>query len=771
MRNEMFAVLCLITGSMPSLAEGPEKPNDKVILTVNATVHATASRQRHEGSMDMVMNDELTCQLIETVEYKILGKVGKGRMWLEDVSDKNHMTASGKGYDVIRSEDVGENKAEWTYSIRPTTTGGHAGISEIDSGPPYKVRIGINDFFENAYGTRSGTDKYVAGWEPGAPSPTYKTEPIDKQHVGYATTANNWVFVSPEEAQLDTKRDMTALAIKLQGTYIPRKDGGFSTSGNATHSYTKTDETGTTYDASVNISWSIQCGAAPDEDEVFVEPDAAYDTWLPKGNLENAEKGGNTLGVRVSVHKQGDPGKPGKAKIVFKLADISMEKGVCMNWPRKTAKSDYGLKFIQDKNENLDVVGPDEAKTKNYVENAQATISAFDFGAWGTLQITAQDEQGRDLKVHVRGREVSEMRVPLDENHNHIADAWEIENVGDLRGQDNDDQETQPKGKSDCPGDGLSLYEEYRGFRVQGDHIRADPKKKDLFLCDNTTGKVAAAGMDLFESATKLKVWRMTYEEMGSDRLINRNGAGGTAHVVDQHGILIEDGPNGIDPRQVPTSEKAPFGPPVLTLFVQLPPGRSYASGDGQADVAHELCHAVGLCHHGDENYYAAEWYWELDSEGAWQLYEQGITTKEVQAARDKNTTKWVPTGNRKPIQALYEPTGQPYRKGDPPPPGSATVGVERWRLQIAGEQSPFSGDQECLMRYADKQAFIAKRDPDHIRYLPDKSQWKMRNRLCTDSKGTGVNEKGHSPQPRYGDAVVGNCRSQLVINDKCANH
>lgn len=740
-----------------------QKPSEKVILTVNATVHATALRPRTKD-WDSELKDELTCQLIETVEYKIVGNDGT-RLSLERLSHKNRMSVGGAGAQFNNNGGI-ENWQKWTYFIDPESSFPNSAIVGINSNQPYKIWVSLGDFFSNCNGRAiGGRDKGAIGWD--ANGPIYKIVPYEP--VGsHAMLAAHFAFQSVKDWQSAAKGEMTDLAKKLQTNYTPRKDGGFFASGNAAHSYEKVDG-GISMSSRVEVHYSIQCGAAPDEDEVFVEPDAAYDTWLPKGNLENAEKGGNTLGVRVSIHKKGDSGKPGRAKVVFKLMDISLEKGVCMNWPRKTAKSGYGLKFIQDENKNLDVVGPGEAKTKNYVENAKATISAFDFGAWGTLQITAQDEQGRDLKVHVRGREVSEMRVPLDENHNHIADAWEIENVGDLRGQDNDDQETQPKGKRECPGDGLSLYEEYRGFRVQGGHVRADPKKKDLFLCDNTSGKVAASSMDLFESATKLKVWRMTYEEMGSDRLINRNGVGGVAHVVDQHGILIEDGPDGIDPRQVPMSEKAAFGPPVLTLFVQLPPGRSYASGDGQADAAHELCHAVGLCHHGDKNYYAVEWYWELDSGGAWQLYEQGITTKEVQTARDKTTTQWGPVGDRKLIQAFYELNGQPFRKGDPGPPGSKTVGVERWRLQIAGDQSPFCGDQECLMRYADKQAYIAKRDPDHVRYLPDKSQWKMRNHLCTDSKGTGVNRKGHAPQPRYGDAVVGNCRSQLVINDKYA--
>lgn len=69
-------------------------------------------------------------------------------------------------------------------------------------------------------------------------------------------------------------------------------------------------------------------------------------------------------------------------------------------------------------------------------------------------------------------------------------------------------------------------------------------------------------------------------------------------------------------------------------------------------------------------------------------------------------------------------------------------------------------------MRYYDKQAYLSKAEPGRVRY---KSQWRMRDRLCESKDGTGVNASSHYPQSRYGDAVIGNCRSQLVVNDKYA--
>jgi hypothetical protein len=44
-----------------------------------------------------------------------------------------------------------------------------------------------------------------------------------------------------------------------------------------------------------------------------------------------------------------------------------------------------------------------------------------------------------------------------------------------------------------------------------------------------------------------------------------------------------------------------------------------------------------------------------------------------------------------------------------------------------------------------------------------------MRNRLCDSEKGTGVNDEAHAPQSRYGKAAAGNCKHQIVVNDKYA--
>lgn len=531
---------------------------------------------------------------------------------------------------------------------------------------------------------------------------------------------------------------------------------------------------------------SFSGGEPEDETEVSVEPEG-YDDWIPEGDLDTPGEDAKRLRIKLTAHKKGDPSVKRKAHLVLSLKEVTMEKGVCLNWPVAGAKSDYDLKILPKENPELEVLGPDQAKTREAVEALELVITAQDFGAWGILHIEAKDGAGNEAKVRVRSEDKADLLIPKDENRNHIADAWELKWGGGLRGQETEDEEDVPVGKPGCTGDGLTRYEEYRGFRITGGaepdgvselitgkHVRTDPRVKDLFVCDQTSGRIGGPGIAHFGKATGLRVHRLDPTEIGQDRVVNANG--GFAHSVPQHGLILADGPKGSDPEQIAVNAASAFGPPALTLRISLPVGASFATRDGLADVAHEICHGVGLCHHGDGEDYPAEWYWQLGPEGEWQLFEQRIASVEVQTALDKTTSTWVPDPKHPaiPIQAYWEPKGgsgtpRPFRKEDGPPEGSSTVGVDRWRLWVGVEGGMWSGDQECLMRYYDKQSYRSKAEPGRVRYLPDKSQWKMRVRLCDKKEGTGVNANGHRPQPRYGDATVGDCKHQLVVNDKYA--
>ena len=71
------------------------------------------------------------------------------------------------------------------------------------------------------------------------------------------------------------------------------------------------------------------------------------------------------------------------------------------------------------------------------------------------------------------------LSIPKDNNGNDIADGWQDDAIHDYDPWA--DEETGP-GNNTFRGDGFTVLEEYRGFIVQGEHIRTDSRKKDLFI-------------------------------------------------------------------------------------------------------------------------------------------------------------------------------------------------------------------------------------------------------------------------------------------------
>ena len=233
-------------------------PLNKIILSVNATVHASVQYE-NEGTR---INEELNCHLIETVEYRIVSNNDDKNISIEQFTNKNRMTALGKGSVVTHIEGAGDNRDDYTYSIDPEVSYPITGV-RITAGQPNKIQVSILDFFRNCSGSASGTSRFVSGWE--GDGPTYETVPIEKVQT-YVSTAVCNIFESPEDMELAMKGELTELQRKLQGSFTPREDGGFFASGKVSHSYNKKDEIGIMFNGSVTISWSLQCGDLPRAD-------------------------------------------------------------------------------------------------------------------------------------------------------------------------------------------------------------------------------------------------------------------------------------------------------------------------------------------------------------------------------------------------------------------------------------------------------------------------------------------------------------------------
>jgi hypothetical protein len=340
-----------------------------------------------------------------------------------------------------------------------------------------------------------------------------------------------------------------------------------------------------------------------------------YDGWEPTANLSGPgglenESGEEQITVHVKLQVKDKPDAPvnQRATFRFELVKVSSEPGIALNWPPKdNVKGTPDLAIEQKGNVRLRLTGQtwqtqdgpaaDKAETKEKNTEAQAVISSFDFGAWGTLEVSADTEDGQHLVAHLKGdRFVEALNLPKDSDGNHIADVWKMEN-GVIGAQpDTDALATMPTGNG-FPGDGISLYERYRGFlywdyaQQKPIHVRLDPQQKALFVYPQDAAGMQA-GIEFFAQASGLDVYTITQYQMDDTRVINFNKK--TANAVDQHALrlvwaILDEKLSG----------QSPIGPPWGVDNVQI----KWTSVTPDV-IAHELGHAVGMPHHGSGNYW-----------------------------------------------------------------------------------------------------------------------------------------------------------------------
>jgi len=325
--------------------------------------------------------------------------------------------------------------------------------------------------------------------------------------------------------------------------------------------YTGTGETGQTT-ANYRCTVSIQRNPAELEAVILTNlpaplppPMACYGDWLPKAGA-NEDEIGSTVMVRVIIRQKGstdtEPVGNAKAKFKCRLNDVTREPGICLNYPPKeSAVASPDLLFHAADN-LLPYAGGLAAETvRDDLNEITLGIDSFDFGAYGTLDVTAEIEGVGEVKAFVEGQPGQfYLRFPVDDNQNRIGDVWEKqENIFGWNLAPDWDQDSTPSGQR-SQGDGLSVYEEYRGFMVKGVHERLDPRWKDLFIYDpdGLALFTLTAGADVMNIYTASQVfphlieveeWTGTGSAAQQKRIVNFNTSG-LGHVVDQHGLDLE---------------------------------------------------------------------------------------------------------------------------------------------------------------------------------------------------------------------------------------
>ncbi len=232
---------------------------------------------------------------------------------------------------------------------------------------------------------------------------------------------------------------------------------------------------------------------------------------------------GATYTFTATIRPDKDHKGQSMARIIEFGLGSSTEPGYCLNatrvqglWTDTTAE-DNDLKFVPDQ-PGLEVFaeGPNptnycHARTLEPQLSASVQVRCLDYGAYGTVRAEAYGlglarwkgtliERGAVIPLDQRdgldndgdgsvdedlldGKDNDgDGRVDEDAQGNCIYDGWQW---NDGAATDDDDPEPPnqlPPANQPRPGDGLSRYEEYRGFIIQGSHQRTNPNIKDVFI-------------------------------------------------------------------------------------------------------------------------------------------------------------------------------------------------------------------------------------------------------------------------------------------------
>jgi hypothetical protein len=274
--------------------------------------------------------------------------------------------------------------------------------------------------------------------------------------------------------------------------------------------------------------------------------------------------------------------------VTFALSNTSAFEGIAMN------ASDAG---------GRDDTAPD-------YELQQATAS---FGTDGTARVNlfCWDYGGFTTVTATHEAVVASLNLPIV-GSNWISDAgWQVgtDHIADTTSND-DDTDAGPPGNLNL-GDGLTAFEEYRGFFIGGQHVRLDPAKQDLFIQSSLPESVGYA------PALLIKIHNVLATEINDIHDINfRSGNSGAGGAIPGHyaqkALLIIDGGLSTDqtaggtfpirPGRVVPSNVWQIKIYTLTIRLISPPNNNTTDIDLPYDdrktrqtIAHETGHGVTL--------------------------------------------------------------------------------------------------------------------------------------------------------------------------------
>jgi hypothetical protein len=274
-------------------------------------------------------------------------------------------------------------------------------------------------------------------------------------------------------------------------------------------------------------------------------------------------------------------------------------------------------------------------ETSGAESSVDVTVTAMDFGAHGELQVyVAPGCEGgwRQLTVDEKTG-ANGFQIPVDADGNFIADPQPGGELAEFKGRPAlEDVDNAPVGNG-TRGDGFTAFEEYRGFvthdgpscsPLKGRHVRTAPSQKDLFV--RPADPLFWMTLVFMESAMGPTTHGICPQHYGGDnkRIVNFTmqidpgegirGARLTQNFP-QHGLRLVNeslsGHRGAVGMSIGRQGLDGFGPPrqidrvvvdVGAYAARLPPDERVNYMTVAKTVVHEIGHAIGIRHHGDDN-------------------------------------------------------------------------------------------------------------------------------------------------------------------------
>lgn len=446
------------------------------------------------------------------------------------------------------------------------------------------------------------------------------------------------------------------------------------------------------------------------------------------------------------------------------LEDTSRLPGVCSNWPYASTDTSPDLEFDSAR-------ATDERQRLEFVDlttlRKTVRVVPFDFGGWSTLRVEAELDDGRVVRGRRKGQSGDEtaIRLPDREPDSKIANEWKRLLAIGNKADDADDEET-PVGNG--KGDGLTLFEEYRGFYVDGVYDFGDPEGKDVFVYDEVGSADTRAAIGRFAAAVEVGSFlhRMHpgHGEMDASRVINRNRGDGPTRGA-QHVIRLRPAPAGgyggvTGDRPGRGFVLVPAQANVYSQATRLRQRRDlYVRGIAQAMLMVCGVRQPGSLDPGTMRFTARR-----TADGV--VVVTDADGKEV-AMRDESGRvdlgeQWLRTAERDAAVLRRKLRGA---AGAEATIASALLAAASRTLYVARRGGQHSGPLANILRdtFAD-----AYRVPEArtVHVLAPGADMGVGWQLPATSTGDGFNGADHYPRPRFGDSPRPAARSQFCVND-----